>query len=132
MIRFVFGAAVGLVVAALVAAILMVGGPGEGRAEAQDRERSREMRRLVREISWCNRGSAALPDTLEQATGCGNSLNATDLTDPETGDAYHYERLDDSRFEVCVRYTSRLYTSKNNQRGAGYEKGDLFCHAGSV
>lgn len=97
---------VGLVVLAvgLVAAgLATVGGPGKGRTEAQDRTRLSDLQNLSHYVECvADAQGKRLPDTLATVEACKRALR---LADPFTGEAYRYERLSDTAFRLCARFS---------------------------
>lgn len=92
-----------LVVVALtvVAALLMVGGPGTARLERLDELRLREAVELVNAIERHRIFTGRLPESLD-AVRAGLS-GPPPIRDPETGEPYGYEALGERRFRVCTR-----------------------------
>ena len=88
-----------IVASAVVAGLLVVGGPGTARLEKLDRERLDDLHRIRNAVAYIGHVPASL-DSLVTA----DRLTDADLTDPETGERYAYRVLTDSTYEVCTTF----------------------------
>ncbi|MDX1418543.1 MAG: hypothetical protein R3181_01135 [Rubricoccaceae bacterium] len=92
-------AAGAVVVAAVVAGLLTVGGAGEARLERLDRERLADLDRIERALARDR--TRPLPPSLDRDA---LALSEADLTDPATGEPYGYRPLSDSTYELCATF----------------------------
>ena len=96
--------------AAVVAGILTVGGPFEGRREKFDVQRYRELTSIAQALRCQNWrvSRPVLPAELTTETlnaHCAGSAPGKDgLLDDETGEPYEYVRKNDREFSVCARF----------------------------
>jgi hypothetical protein len=97
------GAAVVVVLAALVAGLFVIGGPGEARLERLDTERTEDLRRIEQAVDEVWRHADTLPPSLDSLRAA-NRLAPDDLTDPTTGEPYDYRVLSDSTYELCATF----------------------------
>lgn len=111
----------GAVAAAVIAGLLLVGSPAQGRRDRFDALRYAELNRIAQALV-CDGpmrgaerpGPQPLPEVLTAdtlAAHCpGFMPEEAVLTDDETGAAYRYERLGDTRFTLCAAFhdTGRL------------------------
>ena len=115
-----------LVAVAVVAGVLIVGGPIQGRQDKFDGQRLAELTDLARAL-LCEANprttSPALPQELTVETmraHCSNAgIGADDLTDNETGQPYGYERTSDRDFTICATFhdaarTDTLYPGRRH------------------
>ncbi len=87
--------------AAVVVALVTVGGPGTARLERYDERRVRDMTELVNAIERHRIFAGRLPGSLGEVRA--GLSGRPSITDPETGAPYGYEVLGDGRFRVCTR-----------------------------
>lgn len=101
------------IIAAVAAALVTVGGPMQARHDKLDAARAQDLGALNDFVRCVARAQGALPETLDPAPGCtaGNRR-----TDPETGAAYVYRRIDSERFELCAVFHD-LERLTRNERG---------------
>ena len=99
--RLLVAVAVALVCGAVVAGLLVVGGPGEARKVAADRERLRDLRQIA-ESERCRR-MAAEEKLLPR---CRGATPANLPRDPATGAPYDLREVDDTAFDVCAIFES--------------------------
>lgn len=96
-------AGLGLLVLAavmVVAALFMVGGPMAARAQNRDAARVEDLRNIWWQLRCQARnGGEILPDAPAALAGCGDPPR---LIDPETGQAYRYERLGPHAARLCA------------------------------
>lgn len=87
--------------ASVVAAILVVGSPGEARKQASDAQRVQELLRIADEIRGYYWVKGKAPKDLEELVRYFQ-LHWLSTKDPVTGQPYEYRRLEDLRFELCA------------------------------
>ena len=91
-----------LVVVAVAMGLYFTGGPERGRMEKRDQERQRDLRSLQRHVTClAETEGKTLPTSLSDGESC--SLNPYP-TDPVTGEAYRYERIDDTSYRLCASF----------------------------
>ena len=96
-----FGGTV-VAVLAIVAGVLLVGGPQRARMERLDGTRSTNLEILRREIVRFHGSHERLPASLEELETLGARTLAT--TDPQTGERYPYRPTDESTYELCAEF----------------------------
>jgi hypothetical protein len=100
--RLVVGAfIVAAAVAAIAAALTVVGSPGDARERRLDERRVSDLSEITASVDryWAN--NTVLPASLEEAARGG----ATSVPrDPESGEAYGYRALGDRRYELCATF----------------------------
>lgn len=97
------GAALVVVLAAIIAGLFVIGGPGEARLERLDTERTEDLRRIERAVDEVWRRTETLPPSLDSLPAA-NRLTPDDLIDPTTGALYDYRVLSDSTYELCATF----------------------------
>lgn len=91
-----------LVAAAIVAGLLTVGGPGQGRIERRDSERLSDLHRLESYVACVAAlGDGTLPESLDPDERCAGSDY---LVDPFTSEPYRYEKLSETGYRICARF----------------------------
>ena len=91
-----------LVAAAVALGLWTVGGPMQGRAEARDETRYRDLLALQRQVRClADAAGGRLPGTLEETQSCHI---AERYADPYTGAPYRYERLSESGYRLCAGF----------------------------
>ncbi|MGE5833857.1 MAG: hypothetical protein ACM4AI_05220 [Acidobacteriota bacterium] len=100
--RSVVGACiVAAVVAAIAAAFVYVGSPGEARQRRFDDQRVGDLTEIVTSLDAYWRTNTRLPMSLEEAARGGA---ASVPRDPESGEPYAYRIVDDRHYEVCATF----------------------------
>jgi hypothetical protein len=109
------GAAGGLVLFTIVCGFAVTGSPGTARLHKFDDRRVEDLRTIQTEIGNICLGDGRyhppeerqlqrpIPATLEQVADAARR-NRPDIRDPETGDAYGYEILNERRFRLCAKF----------------------------
>lgn len=102
--RWLLVAAGTAMAAAVVAALVVTGGPGTQRQLRLDERRTSDLAALERAVEAHARREGSLPADLETlvhaAQGAGERVPRHD---PE-GAPYRYEPVDDRRFRLCARF----------------------------
>jgi hypothetical protein len=97
-----FGVSVVVVIASVVAGLLVLGPPEDERSRRLDNRRVADLHRIsmATDLYW-NRNSR-LPESLEElAAESRGTINSSDPVRPE---AYGYQPLDSTRYEVCAHF----------------------------
>lgn len=113
-----------VVIAAIVAGLMLAGGPQEGRAERLDRARTGDVAAIIRIIATYYAERESVPAELEDLRDyqpsssvitseypnyvyADRTMSSFDelISDPTTGELYIYEKEDSDAFRICVRYT---------------------------
>jgi hypothetical protein len=93
-----------VVVASIVAAISITGLPPQQRLQRLDERRITDLDRIADAIDWYRGVNKRLPaDLAELAKYRGRSLS---IADPESGEAYGYERVGDAAYRLCARFAT--------------------------
>jgi hypothetical protein len=100
--RVVVGAfIVAAVVAAIGAALVYVGSPGEARQRRFDDERETDLGELAISVNSYWRANTRLPASLQESAQGGP---ASVPRDPESDAPYEYRALGDRRYELCATF----------------------------
>ena len=103
-----FLAAAGVaVVAALIAALLVIGSPMQQRAQRFDERRVQDLMRLQRAVESFATSEKRLPKNLQEIAGAATG-RSVDLLDPQSGERYGYRIVSERRYELCVRFATVL------------------------
>lgn len=104
-----FALLLGLPIAALVAiiaALLVIGGPSKARLERMDERRISDLSDLASAIERHHLFTGHLPESLaemrERLEARGTAARPPEV-DPETGAPYDYARLAENRFQICAK-----------------------------
>jgi len=90
----------GLAIVAVVAGLVIVGGPGRGKAEQRDAERISNLRDASRLVACLARqNDMVIPEELLAQAACG-PLDG--LRDPFSGSAIQFEKLGDRLYLLCT------------------------------
>ena len=104
---------IGIVVAASIAGMVLVGPPGAERARRIDRERVSHLHTLQQEIlfHWQRKGTvpAQLAELADPIRGFQVPL------DPETKKEYDYRKKSDASFELCANFSRPGGEDGNNR-----------------
>jgi hypothetical protein len=92
---------VAAVVAAIGAAFVYVGSPGEARQRRFDDQRVSDLSEIVTSVDAYWRTNTRLPASLEEAARGGA---ASVPRDPEAGEPYAYRIVDDRHYELCATF----------------------------
>lgn len=137
---FAFGVAV-LLLAAIVAGLLSVGGPGSARRDRYDLLRYQDLRFLETALKCTNWRilEPELPDelTLESLRSyCGGvEVEPDRLLDNETGKPYRYTKISEKEFSVCADFydaNSPMIKSRSVARTSLSFNPDTGCVSGRV
>ncbi|WP_313351604.1 hypothetical protein [Paracoccus sp. (in: a-proteobacteria)] len=91
-----------LAVVAIVAGLVLTGGPGQARKERRDRERESDLSHLSRLVGCLARENGnRLPESVRTTPGCDWQLR---LADPFTGAPYHYEVTGPRSYLLCAGF----------------------------
>lgn len=110
--RFLTFASAGAIIAAVIAAIWVIGGPGEARMARENYARMQSILWLAEEVDFYRDAHDKMPETLEAAlTDDSESLrykflnrSRDPLIDPVTGEAYRYEVRGEDSFIICAPF----------------------------
>ena len=105
------GAAAVVVVGAIVAGLLVIGGPGEARLDKLDTARLDDLRAIDRATEQVWERTGTLPPSLDSLAAASH-LTSDQLVDPETGESYSYRILLDSTAEVCATFAKESDASE--------------------
>lgn len=99
-----------LVGGAVVAGLIVTGGPGQGRAEKRDEQRWRDLRDSAALARCLYEVTGTAPEALHAMAGC-SSIEVP--TDPEIGAPYAYSLNGETGFRICATFeigVPSLYT----------------------
>jgi len=92
--------ATAVVVASIIAAVVMVGGPETGRLERLDERRVDDLRAVVKAVDRFWTDQERLPASLQEL---GEDPRARiDYLDPDSGEPYEYRVLEGRSYELCA------------------------------
>ncbi|NNE51338.1 MAG: hypothetical protein HKN30_02940 [Sulfitobacter sp.] len=114
-----------LVGAAVVAGLLVVGGPGHARKERNDQTRLDHLRRIGAH-EQCRLAQQTAPEA-EVPVHCAKELPVVDLRDPVTDTAYEIRQRDPTTFEVCARMETDALKPQNAPFSQLHFDGKLAC-----
>ena len=87
--------------AAVIAGLIVSGGPIRARMENRDESRIRDLRQINENVDCQANTLGRLPDTPRPTEACPGVFP---LTDPYTDQPYRYERVDDRHWRVCASF----------------------------
>lgn len=98
----VFGAAVTVVVAAVVAGLVILGSPAQERERRIDDRRVADLHAIAAAANLYWSRHSRLPASVDElAAEPGTKINTRD---PATAEVYGYQALDSARYEVCATF----------------------------
>ena len=91
-----------IVIASIVAGVLVLDPPAEERLRRLDERRVNDLRQLAYAIDlhWTREG--VLPSALDSQLA---EIDANQIADPETGEAYGYRKVDEDTYELCATFS---------------------------
>ena len=113
----------GLVAAAIVAGLMVTGGPIAARAEKRDMARLADLRELQSFVTCRYDLDDALPDTLATDERCADTLP---MTDPVTDAPYVYEKTSATSYRLCATF-ERPELVEDYDLGPGQWQSDRGC-----
>ena len=98
--KVVLSIATAVVLGSIVAGVLLVGGPAEGRIERLDDERVEDLQGIMRAVDRYWKDHEQLPGMLEDlAAGPREQVNTID---PASAEPYGYAVLDENAYRLCA------------------------------
>jgi hypothetical protein len=94
------GSALVIAVAAIVAGVIVVGTPAEGRMQRLDRIRAADLREIVAAVDRYWRQHERLPASLRDVAA--DPRSDVSVVDPATETEYEYRIVDDDSYELCA------------------------------
>ncbi len=93
-----------VVLAAVTAAIYLMGSPTQERARRTDQRRVADLTSvaLAVDLHWSR--NAALPQSLQDLAKMPGGMIR--INDPDTGESYEYRALEDGNYELCARFAT--------------------------
>jgi hypothetical protein len=114
--------AISAVCAGVVAGLLAIGGPVQGRSDRFDAKRIEDLRLLVRVLDCQGNSDTAAPlpevltvEALQDRCGHGR-IASHHLFDDETAKPYSYERTGDRSFRICATFHDAERAERLNPR----------------
>lgn len=86
---------------AVVAGLVVSGGPGHARKEVRDDDRLRHLQQISANIRCQAEETGRVPDAPQTTDLCPTPLI---LQNPETAEAYTYIRVDDRHWRLCAAF----------------------------
>lgn len=111
----------GLGVAAILAGLMLGGGPAQGRLEKRDDQRRSDLRALRDQLQCLAYERRELTPRVESTAACPDF---TTLSDPLTGQAYVIEQIDDENLRLCASFET---TPDERIRAAFYDFDEDGC-----
>lgn len=100
--RFFALAASAVVTAAVIAGLVLTGGPGKGRSERMDQTRINNLNTLSGHIESYYRVHDEMPEAVTAFEA--EPAYAAFTTDPRSGEPYPYEITSESSFRLCATF----------------------------
>lgn len=123
--KLLFTTVILAVFSAVVAGLLMVGGPLQGQRDKFDDQRYQELGRLARALlcdEYAQIPNSPLPQELTVESlrvHCSRAgITADDLSDNETGQPYVYKRRNAHDFAICAIFHDAKRTARLNSHAA--------------
>ena len=107
-----------VVAAACVGAFLLMDPPSLQRKQKLDNRRVSDLQRIEMAIDAHYRREDALPPNLAALDSAAPWIEIA--SDPETGSAYRYERIDDTHYRLCAEFDAKS-TGARHHRGVQWE-----------
>mgnify|MGYP001814209776 CR=1 FL=1 len=98
--KVVLAIATAVVLGSIVAGVLLVGGPAEGRIERLDDERVEDLQGIMRAVDRYWKDHEQLPGTLEDLAA--DPREQVNTIDPASAEAYDYAVLDEKTYRLCA------------------------------
>jgi type II secretory pathway pseudopilin PulG len=95
-----------LVVAAVTAALVLLGSPRQARLRRLDDQRLSALQAMTNAADAYLHSRGALPDTLDQLATDQTWQSPSVLHDPETGAPYGYRKIGPSTYQLCARFAT--------------------------
>ena len=96
------GAAATLVVASIIAGVILVGSPAEGRLQQLDSARIEDLRGIMAAVDSVWVRNERLPASLEDLAG--DPRVRVNTVDPGSAETYDYAPLDGDTYELCATF----------------------------
>ena len=110
-----------VVLGSIVAGVILVGGPAEGRSERLDDERVEDLQGIMRAVDQFWKDHERLPETLEDLAR--DPRERVNTVDPASAEAYEYLVLDEHTYQLCA-------TFDGESRVLRRPSADFWSHAG--
>ncbi|WP_157994908.1 hypothetical protein [Paracoccus tegillarcae] len=109
-----------LALVAIIAGLLIGGGPGQGRAERRDDIRRSDLRAIEAQLSCLARERRELSPEISQTEACPDRPS---LIDPVTETPYRIEQIDDENLRLCASFElSKAPDQSNYSRAGGFDE----------
>jgi hypothetical protein len=92
-----------LVTVSVIYGLFLAGSPFQQREKRFDERRVENLREIALSIDYFYSRYGSIPETLDQLEKKGNST--IDITDPETGRVYVYEKLSRTVYRLCAVFS---------------------------
>ena len=110
-----------VVLGSIVAGVILVGGPAEGRIERLDDERVEDLQEIMRAVDRFWSDQEQLPGTLEDLAR--DPREQVNTMDPASAEPYEYAVLDENTYRLCAVFDGE---SRPLRRAAA----DFWSHSG--
>lgn len=94
-----------VVVGVGIAGLYVSGSPGQERARKLDEQRVNDLENITQGIDQYWNMNQTLPKSLEELQAERN-VYIDSIVDPESGEAYIYERTSDTAYQLCANFTT--------------------------
>ena len=106
-----------LATAMVVAGLVTVGGPAQGRMEQRDSERISDLRMIEDHLNCIANEQGALPSSLAPTPAGPGDVR---ISDPHTDAPYRYEIIDPTHFRICAEFEVKPTAGQAERQFANY------------
>jgi len=119
--KVVLSIAAAVALGSIIAGVILVGGPAEGRIERLDDERVEDLQGIMRAVDRFWKDHERLPETLEELAE--DPRAGANTLDPASAEAYEYAVFDEETYQLCAVFDGE---SRPLRRAAA----DFWSHSG--
>ena len=98
----ILAGAITLVVVSIIAGVILVGSPAEGRLQRLDSTRIEDLRRIVRAMDSHWERNERLPTSFDELAE--DPRTQVNTSDPGSDRPYEYRALDEETYELCATF----------------------------
>lgn len=111
-----------IVIFALIAGFIAVGGPGQARDQKFDEERVQDIQSLKSSIQNYYYDNKILPKTLSALDSTSYNYDENNKKDPQTGHEYEYSTTSSIGYKICATFNLDSSEKKDSYSYYGYNK----------